>query len=175
MDRKGIDVSNLLVRAHQLWADQWMLLTGGDFTQDRFNCMTVAWGSLGTMWGKPFVQVVVRHSRYTLEFMEGYDTFTLSAFPNEQRKALQLLGSRSGRDGDKIAESGLTPTAATVVAAPCYAEAELVIESRKIYWQDMDAANFLDPKIEKNYPKKDYHRIYFGEIVAVTGTDSFCA
>ena len=175
MDRKQIEVSNLLVRAHHLWAEQWMLLTSGDFTQNRFNCMTVAWGSLGTMWGKPFVQVVVRQSRYTLEFMEGYDTFTLCAFPSEQRKALQLLGSRSGRDGDKIAESGLTPTAATEVAAPCYAEAELVMECRKIYCQEMDAGNFLDPAIEKNYPQKDYHRIYFGEIVAVTGIDSFCA
>ena len=175
MDRKQIDVSSLRVDAHHLWAEQWMLLTSGDFSQSRFNCMTVGWGSLGTMWGKPFVQVVVRQSRYTLEFMEGYDTFTLCAFPDEQRKALQLLGSRSGRDGDKITESGLTPTAATVVASPCYTEAELVMECRKIYWQDMDAANFLDPAIEKNYPQKDYHRIYFGEIVAVTGTDRFCA
>ncbi len=175
MDGKRIDVSNLLVRAHHLWAEQWMLLTAGDFTQDRFNCMTVAWGSLGTMWGKPFVQAVVRPSRYTREFMEGYDTFTVCAFPGEQHKALQLLGSRSGRDGNKIAEAGLTPTAATVVGAPGYVEAELVIECRKIYWQDMDPSGFLDPEIGKNYPQKDYHRIYFGEIVAVSGSDRFCA
>ncbi len=174
MKRKPIDIGNLQVRSHHLWATQWMLLTAGDFTQKRFNCMTVAWGSMGTMWGKPFAQVVVRPSRYTFEFMEEYDTFTLCAFPEEQRKALQLLGIKSGRDGDKIAESGLTPEAATVVTAPCYAEAELVIECRKIYWQDMDAANFLDPAIERNYPQQDYHRIYFGEMVAVTGVDRFC-
>jgi flavin reductase (DIM6/NTAB) family NADH-FMN oxidoreductase RutF len=128
--------------------------------------MTVGWGSLGTMWGKPFAQVVVRPSRYTREFMEAYDTFTLCAFPENHRKALQLLGSKSGRDGDKIAEAGLTPAASSAVAAPCFEEAELVIECRKIYWQDMDAANFVDADIRKNYPQKDYHRIYFGEIVA---------
>ena len=173
MNRKPIDVSDLHVRAHHLWAEQWLLLTSGDFTEGRFNTMTVGWGSLGTMWARPFVQVVVRISRYTREFMERYDTFTLCAFPAAHRKAVQLLGTKSGRDGDKIAESGLTPIASPDIAAPCFAEAELVIECRKIYWQDMAPANFLDPSIEKNYPQKDYHRIYFGEIVAVTGAESF--
>jgi len=175
MNRKPIDFNNLQLRSHHLWAEQWLLLTSGDFAQRRYNGMTVAWGSFGTMWGKPFAQVVVRPSRYTFEFMESYDTFTLCAFPDDHRKALQLLGSKSGRDGDKIGESGLTPTASTVVAAPCYAEAELAIECRKIYWQEMDASHFLDPTIDRNYPQQDYHRIYFAEIVAVTGASHFCA
>ena len=173
MQRNPIAFNNLHVRAHQLWSEQWMVLTSGSFVDDRFNAMAVGWGSFGTMWSKPFAQVVVRPTRYTLEFMEQYDTFTLCAFPEAHRKAVQLLGTKSGRDGDKITESGLTPVAATKVAAPCFAEAELVIECRKIYWQDMDSANFLDPAISKNYPRKDYHRIYFGEIVAISGIDSF--
>ena len=175
MNRKPIDVGDLLVRSHHLWAAQWLLLTSGDFATAKFNAMAVGWGSLGTMWGKPFAQVVVRPGRYTRRFMEQYDSFTLCAFPEEHRKAVQLLGTRSGRDGDKIAASKLTPVASSTVAAPCFAEAELVLECRKMYWQDMDPANFVDPAIEKNYPKKDYHRIYFGEIVAVSGTDSFRA
>jgi len=150
-----------------------MLLTAGDFGAGKFNTMAVGWGSLGTMWGKPFAQVVVRPGRYTREFMEEYDTFTLCAFPEEYRKAVELLGTRSGRDVDKIAESGLTPVAASTVAAPGFAEAELVIECQKIYWQDMDPGNFLDPGIQGNYPQKDYHRIYFGEIVAVSGADAY--
>lgn len=176
MERKPIAFNDLLVRSHQLWAEQWLVLTSGDFAAGQFNSMTVAWGSLGTMWAKPFVQVVVRPTRYTREFMEKYDTFTLCAFPEQQRKALQLLGTKSGRDGDKISESGLTAVASDVVAAPCFAEAELVIECRKMYWQDMEPGNFLDPAIQKNYPHKDYHRIYFGEIEAVCGVASLsCA
>jgi len=173
MAGKPINVTDLLVRSHHLWAEQWMLLTAGDFGEGTFNTMAVAWGSLGTMWGRPFAQVVVRPRRYTREFMEKYGTFTLCAFPEVHRSAVQLLGTKSGRDGDKIAESGLTPAAASTVAAPCFQEAELVIECRKMYCQDMDPEGFLDPDIQGNYPKKDYHRIYFGEIVAVTGAEAF--
>jgi hypothetical protein len=94
-----------------------MLLMCGDYGIGHYNAMTVGWGSLGTMWGRPFVQVVVRPSRYTYEFMEQYDTFTLGAFPEEYRDAMLLLGTKSGRDGDKIGESGLTPIASVQVAA----------------------------------------------------------
>jgi flavin reductase (DIM6/NTAB) family NADH-FMN oxidoreductase RutF len=134
--------------------------------------MTVSWGSLGTMWNKPFAMVVVRPTRYTYQLMEKYETFTLCAFPEQHRKALSLLGSKSGRDGDKIAESGLTPEAATIVAAPCFAEAELVLECRKIYWDDYDPTHFLDPAINRMY-RNDYHRIYFGQVLAITGTEHF--
>ena len=168
-----IAADHLLIRAHQLWSVQWLLLTAGDFAAGTFNTMAVGWGSIGTMWGKPFAQVVVRPGRHTRTFMDKYDTFTLCAFPERYRPAVKLLGTRSGRDGDKITESGVTPVAASRVAAPGFAEAELVIECRKIYWQDIHPANFLDPVIDKNYPQKDYHRIYFGEMLAVTGTDDF--
>lgn len=170
MARQAIPIAKLCGRFHDLWADQWLLLTAGDFAAKKFNCMTVGWGSLGTMWNKPFAQVVVRPQRYTREFMDQYDTFTLCAFPGKYRKALELLGTKSGRDGDKLAEAKLTPQAATSVGAPVYAEAELAIECRKIYWQDFDPAHFLDPAIAENYGKHDYHRVYFGEILAITGT-----
>jgi flavin reductase (DIM6/NTAB) family NADH-FMN oxidoreductase RutF len=169
MARKQIPFDQLFVKTHHLWDKQWLLLTSGDFAADQFNAMTVGWGSLGTMWGRPFAQVVVRPIRYTYEFMERYDTFTLCAFPERYRKALQLLGTRSGRDGDKIAAAGLTPIASTQVAAPGFAEAELIVECRKIYWDDLDPVHFLDPDIERNYPHKHYHRIYFGQVVALYG------
>jgi flavin reductase (DIM6/NTAB) family NADH-FMN oxidoreductase RutF len=175
MKRETIGVTEFAVRAHQLWAEHWMLLSSGDFEQGPFNTMAVGWGSFGTMWNRPFAQVVVRPTRYTIELMEKYDSFTLSAFPEEQRRAVQLLGTKSGRDGDKIAASGLTPIAATRVAAPAFAEAELVVECRKIYWDDFEPRHFLDPAIEKNYPKRDYHRIYFGEILAISGTAAYRA
>ena len=175
MKRISISFDALTVRAHHLWAKQWLVLTCGDMARRRFNSMTVGWGSLGTMWGKPFAQVVVRPTRYTYEFMNSYDTFTLCAFPESHRGAVELLGTKSGRDGDKIAEAGLTPVASSSVGAPCFVEAELVIECRKIYRQDMDPANFADPAIQGNYPEEDYHRIYFGEIVAIQGTTSYRA
>lgn len=170
---KPITAEQFLVHAHHLWSKQWLLLTAGDFAAGTFNAMTVGWGSFGTMWSKPFAQVVVRPGRHTRGFMDAHDTFTLCAFPERYRPAIQLLGTKSGRDGDKIAESGLTPVAASRVAAPGFAEAELIVECRKIYWQDMQSAHFLDPGIAKLYPQQDYHRIYFGEIVAVAGTDAF--
>ena len=173
MLRTSIPVEDFSVRPHHLWSEQWFLLTAGDFGQGRYNTMTVAWGSLGTMWHKPMVQIVVRPSRYTREFIEEFDSFTLSALPEEYRKALQILGTKSGRDGDKIAEAGLTPIASSTVSAPGFDEAELIIECRKEYRQVMDPAGFLDGEIDKNYPAKDYHTIYFGEIVAVQGVERF--
>ncbi len=175
MTRTSIPIDDLTVRAHHQWNNQWFLLTAGDFKAGKYNTMTVSWGSLGTIWNKPFAQVVVRPTRYTREFMEAFPTFTLSAFPAEHHEALKLLGTKTGRDGDKIAESGLTPCASTVVACPCFTEAELVIECRKMYWQDMTPDTFLDASIAKNYPKHDFHRIYWGEIVAVTGTETYRA
>lgn len=105
--------------------------------------------------------------------MERYETFTVCAFPDKCRGALQLLGSKSGKAGDKIVESGLTPAASTRIAAPSYAEAELVLECRKIYWDDLKPDHFLDGRIQANYPKKDYHRIYYGEIIAALGESKY--
>lgn len=173
MDRKPISIEAFAVRPYTFFDKDWLLLTSGDFAAKKFNAMTISWGSLGVMWNRPFVQVVVRPVRYTYEFIEAYDTFTLSAFPRQHHAALSLLGSRSGRDGDKIAAAGLTPTAARLVAAPGYAEAQLVIECRKIYWQDFDPAHFLDARLDNNYPEKDYHRIYYGEILAVEGAAEY--
>ena len=175
MDRIAVPWEKLIAKVHHLWEEQWLLLTVGDFHEGSFNTMTVGWGSLGVMWNRPFAQVVVRPTRYTREFMERYDTFTLAAFPEQHRPALNFLGSRSGRDGDKIAASGLTPIASTKIAAPGFAEAELIIECRKIYSQDLDPSRFFDPSIERNYPKKDYHRVYFGEVVAILGTEGYRA
>lgn len=175
MTRKPIPYDQLLVRSHHLWAKQWLLLTAGEFPEGRYNTMTVGWGSLGRMWGRPYAQVVVRPSRYTYGFMERYDSFTLCTFSEDYRRALNLLGTKSGRDGDKITEAGLTPIPSTRVAAPGFAEAELILECRKMYWDDMNPAHFLDPGIEANYPRKDYHRIYYGEILAIYGTNAYVA
>lgn len=173
MNLHPIPIEDFLIKPYGLFEMQWLLLTSGDFEEKRFNAMTISWGAMGVMWNRPFVQVVVRPVRYTHAFMEHYDTFTLCAFPKAYHQALSLLGTKSGRDGDKIAEAGLTAIPSNCVSAPGYAEAELIIACKKIYWQDFDPTHFLKPEIDRNYPEKDYHRIYYGEILAVTGADKF--
>lgn len=175
MERQTIPLNKLAVKIHHLWKEQWLLLTAGDLAQNDYNGMTVAWGSLGVMWNKPFAQVVVRPQRYTFEFIERHDSFTLCAFPREYRDALNLMGSRSGRDIDKVAASGLHPQKAQKVAAPVFEEASLALECHKIYWQDFQPEHFLTPEIERNYPTQDYHRIYFGEVLAASATGEFFA
>lgn len=173
MERSPIAIENFTVKAYSFFEVDWLLLTSGDFQAQQYNAMTISWGSLGVMWGRPFIQVVVRPQRYTYHFMERFNTFTVCAFPKEYHQALSLLGTKSGREGDKIAEAGLTLIPATCVAAPAYAEATAVIECRKIYWQNMDPAHFLDPAIGRMYHEKDYHRIYYGEILAIQGIDQY--
>ena len=173
MERISIDTDYFIARSSHLWLRQWLLLTSGDFKKNDFNCMTVAWGSIGAMWSMPFVQVVVRPTRYTHQFMEKYSTFTLAAFSEKHRVDLQLLGSRSGRDGDKLSLTSLTPVASETIEAPGYAEAELIIECRKIYTDVFKPQNFLNAAIDENYPKKDYHTVYFGRIERIFGTELY--
>ncbi len=173
MTLTAIDPYQLLLKPMDIWANPGMLLTAGNFQTGHFNTMAVGWGSLGVMWRKPFVQVVVRPTRYTYNFMEQYDTFTVCAFPKAYRKAVAFLGSRSGRDSDKIKESRLTTIPSSTVPAPAFAQANLILECKKIYWDDLAPQNFLVTGIEKNYPLKDYHRIYFGEILALFGDDIY--
>ena len=173
MARSRIEFADLRLRPHYLWLKQWLLLTAGDFSKGDFNSMTVGWGSFGTMWNKPFAQIVVRPTRYTYGFLERYDFFTLCVFPEPFRKDLVTLGTKSGRDGDKMAEVKITPKASTLIAAPGFTEAELTVECRKIYSSDFEPARFLDARIEKQYPEKDYHRVYFGEISAIFGEPQY--
>ncbi len=173
MARSRIGATNLRIDAINLWLNRWCLLTSGD--KNNHNTMTIGWGSIGAMWGKPFIQVVVRPQRYTFEFMEKYSTFTVSVLPLQYREAMQIIGSKSGRDSDKVKESGLTVVNSEIVEAPAFKEAELVFECKKNYWQDMDSSHFLDNAILDKYAAKDYHRIYFGEILAVYGESYYKA
>ncbi len=168
MSRKTINIAQLKVQPHHLFYHQCPLLTSGNFSMGHFNTMTIGWGALGTMWSKPFAFVAVRHSRFTYEFIEKYDSFTLSILPSEYREAINLLGTQSGRDGDKIAVSGLTPEAAQVVPAPVFTEAEITIECNKIYANDLDSDKIPADVLRKHYQDNDFHRIYYGEIVAVS-------
>ena len=172
--RQQIAFDDFNANPFQLFNRQWFLLTAGDFAAGKFNTMTVSWGYIGFMWGFPSAIVAVRPQRHTLGFIREGDSFTLSAFGEEYRAALQLCGSKSGRDLDKIAAAGLTPEAAAKVKAPVFKEAELVLECRKVYQDKFLPEGFLDPAIgAKVYPGNDYHQFFAGEIVRIAGTNKF--
>lgn len=173
MVRNKINIEDWQIKPHHLWHEQWLLLTSGDFAKQSFNMMTVGWGSFGTMWSKPFALIAVRQHRYTFQFTEDYDSFTLSAFPIQFHKTLNILGTKSGREMDKIHQSGLTPIASHNITSPGFDEAELIVECKKIYWRDLDPEHFLTRQIHLMYQQKDYHRIYYGEIVGVYGTQKY--
>ena len=142
------------------------LLTAG--TADRCNTMTIGWCQAGRLWGLRTCTVYVRPERYTYQFMEEQETFTVSVLPKDRKDAMSLCGTKSGRDMDKIKECGLTVRTG-VGGAPFFEEAELVLVCRKLYAQDLDPACVLPAGEEKVLPsygaKGGWHRAYTGEIV----------
>lgn len=144
-------------------ADDWALLTAGK--TDDFNTMTVSWGGVGELWGRDVAFVFVRPQRYTYEFMEKYDCFTLSFFGDEQKKALGVCGAKSGRDIDKCKETGLVP--ADACGGVTFEQAKTVLVCKKIAFQDLDPAGFLDSSIMDTYAQRDYHRMYVGAVEKV--------
>ncbi len=174
MERKEIAANEFTCKPLEILSNQWMLLACGDFEKKEFNSMVVGWGAFGTMWRKPFCMIVVRPSRYTYDFVEKYDNFSLAVFPDEFKKKLGALGSKSGRELDKINDSGFTPIASSAVSSPGFDEAELILECKKMYQEDFDPSKFLCDNIDSScYPDGDYHRMYFGEILAISGTDKY--
>ena len=172
MERETIPLTELQLPAFGAWEPGWFLLTAGEYRPGGFNSMTVSWGALGVIWGRPLALVVLRPPRYTREFMERYDTFSLCAFDEAHREKLNLLGSRSGRDTRKMTDCGLTPIALSQITCPGFAEAKLILECRKSYFDDLESAHFLADYIAPNY-HGDYHRMYFGEVLAAAGTGEY--
>jgi flavin reductase (DIM6/NTAB) family NADH-FMN oxidoreductase RutF len=144
--------------------NEWMLITAGD--ESSYNTMTAAWGGFGILWRKPVATIFVRPQRFTYEFTEKFDHFTLSFFGHENhREALSFCGSKSGRNFDKAKESGITP-ATTPSGSIAFQEARLVFECKKIYVDDIKPELMFDKSFDNSiYPAKDYHRFYIGEIV----------
>lgn len=152
-----------LSNTFDLIGKQWMLITSGNMSA--FNTMTASWGGMGILWNKPVCFIFVRPQRYTYEFLEKNDDFTLCFLPEEKREALKICGSTSGRDCDKVAKAGLTPI--SIGNNVAFNESEKIIICKKMYFGDISPNGFLSADIAKNYPKNDYHRVYIGEIEQV--------
>ena len=166
---RRIDVSELKMNPMTLIAKEWMLLSAG--CQERgYNTMTASWGHLGSIWGHrgglPTAVAYVRPQRYTKEFMDREELYTLCFFSEEYKKALGYLGSHSGRDEDKVAKAGLTPVFGE--GYTYFAEAKLVLVCKKLYRAPLVAEGFLDKTIlTEHYAAGDLHDMYIGQIIEV--------
>lgn len=150
---------------------EWALLSAG--TQESFNTMTVSWGGMGTIWRKPAVTVYIRPQRYTKEFVEKEDIFTLCFFDESYKKQLGYLGSASGRDEDKVKKSGLTPDFSMGADAPVFKEAKLALICKKMYSQDFKPECFLNKDIIPDcYPDSDFHTMYIAEVIDILEINS---
>lgn len=169
MALREIDVKELQLNPMTLIAKEWMLITAGN-EERGYNTMTASWGHLGSIWGHggglPTSVVFIRPQRYTKEFVDREDTYTLTFFDESWKKALGYLGSHSGRDEDKVAKMGLTPV--FDAGTTYFAEAKLVLVCRKLYRGSLTEEGFLDKEIvEDCYPNRDFHDFYVGQIVKV--------
>ena len=157
-----IDIKALQGNAVSMFDDKWCLITAGN--KDSYNTMTASWGAMGELWNKDVCFIFIRPQRYTLEFTEREELFTLSFFGEEYKKALAFCGRNSGRDCDKAKETGLTPM--EIDGSMSFEESETVIVCKKLFYQDIDPQGFIDKAIDGVcYPEKDYHRMYVGEVI----------
>ncbi|MDR2010998.1 MAG: flavin reductase [Bacteroidales bacterium] len=143
---------------------EWMLVTAG--TEESYNTMTASFGTVGIMWDRPATTMFIREIRYTNDFLQKNDYYTLSFFDDEYKPALSLLGTKSGRDSDKIKESGLTPIK-TPMGNMTFGEAKMVIECKKIYAGHFDEKQNAIPEIAELPYSYDDIIMYAGEIVNV--------
>jgi hypothetical protein len=141
---------------------EWIALTAG--TKDNYNAMTASWGSIGYLWEKNIAMVFVRPTRYTYDFMEKSDYFTLTFFDKSLKSKIhKIFGNKSGRNINKAKEANVTPIYfdKNIIS---FEEAKEIVVCKKIYFEDFKPNNFLDKNIDDFYPIKDYHRIYIGQI-----------
>ena len=160
---KSIAPEKIKTNPIQMFEYDWMLLSAGH--EGDLNSMTIAWGTMGELWNKPIVTVYVSTSRYTYEFMEKNEYFTITGFPESERQKLQYMGSRSGRDEDKITNAGLT-LEYTELGNPLFKESNLAVECKIIYKEQFDR-NKLPLETREWYDRNGLgiHVMYVGEIV----------
>lgn len=172
MNMKEIAIKDIELNPFITFGENWAALAAGN-RADGYNAMTIAWGHFGTLWERgshsnrlPTAIFYVRPGRYTKRFLDKEPYFTVSCFDSKYKKALGYLGSHSGRDGDKIKSAGLTPEFAEDTVY--FSEAQTVYICRKLYQSPLIEAGFVDKGlIDFNYPAKDFHEMYIGEIIKV--------
>lgn len=150
--------------AFKMIGSDWMLITAEK--ENKANTMTASWGGFGVMWNKNVTYTVIRPQRYTKEFIDNTDVFSLCFFDSKHKKELSYLGSVSGRDEDKIGKTTLTLNHYEDV--PCFEEADIILICKKLFSQEFQRNSFIDKSlIEKNYPNNDFHTMYISEVIKI--------
>ncbi|UCC69386.1 MAG: flavin reductase family protein [Armatimonadota bacterium] len=133
----------------------------------RPNAMTIGWGSIGIYWARPVFVVPVRKSRYTYGCIKNTGDFTVNVLPGKLADLAAFCGTVSGRDHDKLTEAHLTPAPSLVVKSPIIEECIINYECRVVHANDL-LPKAVPSKVRRTmYPRGDYHRFFFGEILAV--------
>ncbi len=159
MSFKEVNLTDLQLNPWQAIGNDWLLVTAGDAAESsRANTMTASWGGMGVLWHENVAFIFIRPQRYTKEFIDAQPRLSLSFFDG-RKKEMGLLGSVSGRERDKIAESGLHLT--MLDGVPTFEEARLVLVGQKLYADELKPEKFIVPEYDaKNYVAKDYHTVY---------------
>ena len=162
MKFEKIDVTKENINPFQRIGQDWMLISAKK--ENKVNTMTASWGTMGVFWGKNVVTVGIRPQRFTKEFVDAGDFFTLTFFDGERKEEMGYLGKVSGRDEDKIAKVGFTPV--FTGESTYFEEADMVFICRKLYQAPIKEEGFVSQKtVDECYPKRDFHEMYIGEIV----------
>ncbi len=156
-------MKDFMKKAFRVYDKEWALVTAG--TADNYNTMTISWGGLGTIWNKPVATVYVKPIRYTHRFLDENEYFTVSFFDEKYREDLALLGTLSGRDGDKVAKTALTPV--TAGQSMTFEQATLTLLCKKIYRQDLITDTMPQEAIDKYYIDEEPHTMFIGEVVDI--------
>ncbi len=160
---KTIDPKKIKDNLIECFAKEWALITAG--VEGDFNTMTASWGFAGEMWGADSIAVVIRPQRYTMEFVDKNDYFTVS-FYGDNKDIHKICGNKSGRDCDKTKETGLTPVAGEKYTY--FKEARMVLVVKKQFVQRLSEDSFIDKAIiDRWYPEKDFHYMIIGKIEKV--------
>ena len=161
---KEISAEEITSNAFHLIGKEWGLVAAG--TNEKVNTMTISWGGVGIMWGKPVAYLFIRPQRYTKQFIDQEEVLSLSFYNEEYREMLSFMGTKSGKDIDKINEMHLTTAFDDKV--PFFEEANMVFFLKKLYKQDMTKDCLIENEIhDKWYSANDYHTMYVCEITKV--------
>ncbi len=167
MPKTDIAYTQLVDKTMKVMTSTGLLLVSLD-ANGRANPMTIGWGAIGSVWGRPMFLVLVRPSRYTYQCIEQTGDFTVNVPPASLKEAVLHCGTVSGRQEDKLAVLGLTATGSRKVDSPIIQQCVIHYECEVVHKNDVIPSQLLPDIQTGSYQSGDYHRVYWGHIVAAT-------
>lgn len=165
MPKVDIEYTDYVSEMLDVLGSPGLLLVSAD-AAGKPNAMTIGWGTIGIIWGKPIYCVLVRPSRFTFSLIEETNDFTVNVPYRDMGDIVEYCGTVSGRDYDKFVEKGLTATPGRRVKSPIIEECAIHYECKVVHKNKVIPAELTQEIRDKSYPGGDFHTVYFGEIVA---------